>query len=74
MKPGAGRAARYVTGKMPVHAKNSSRREQVAKATATAKSNAIAQMNNALTEEEKLAAMFAAQSEQWNAQQEELSQ
>lgn len=74
MKQGAGRAARYVSGKMPVNAKNASRREQTAKATAKSTSNAIEQMNNAMTEEEKLAAMFAAQSEQWNAQQEEMSQ
>jgi len=74
MKPGAGRAARYVSGKMPVHAKNSSRREQAVKATTKGPSNAMAQMTNALTEEEKLAAMFAVQSEQWNTQQEELSQ
>src|SRR5665213_751951 len=32
LKQGHGRAARYVSGKMPVHAKNSSRREQAAKA------------------------------------------
>lgn len=78
MKPGAGRAARYVSGKMPVNAKNATRREQTAKSAAktTAKntSNAIEQMHNAMTEDEKLAAMFAAQSEQWNAQQEEMSQ
>src|ERR1700712_267390 len=28
IKPGAGRAARYMSGKMPVNAKNSSRKEQ----------------------------------------------
>ena len=74
MKPGAGRAARYVSGKMPVNAKNASRREQTAKTAAKNTSNAIEQMHNAMTEDEKLAAMFAAQSEQWNAQQEEMSQ
>lgn len=75
MKPGAGRAARYVSGKAPVNAKNSSRKEQVAKASTTkAPSAALAQMSNAVTEEERLAAMFQAQSEQWTAQQEELSQ
>ncbi|KAJ9141658.1 Retinoblastoma-binding protein [Pleurostoma richardsiae] len=73
MKPGAGRAARYVSGKMPVHAKNASRKEQATKASAKSTSNAIAQMNNAMTEEEKMAAMFQAQSEQWSAQQEEMS-
>lgn len=73
MKAGAGRAARYVSGKMPVNAKNSSRREQQIKAAAKSASNAIAQMNSAMTEEEKMNAMFAAQTEQWSAQQEEMS-
>ncbi|KYK59009.1 uncharacterized protein DCS_00136 [Drechmeria coniospora] len=73
-KPGAGRAARYISGKAPVSAKNSGRREQAAKATAAKPSaSAINQMNSAMTEEEKMAAMFAAQSEQWSAQQEEMS-
>ncbi|EGX89890.1 retinoblastoma-binding protein [Cordyceps militaris CM01] len=73
-KPGAGRAARYVTGKMPVAAKNAGRKEQTAKAPASKTSGAaLSQMNNAMTEEEKMAAMFAAQTEQWSAQQEELS-
>lgn len=73
IKQGAGRAARYVSGKMPVNAKNNSRKEQVAKAAAKTTSTALTQMSNALTEEERLAAMFQAQSEQWTAQQEELS-
>jgi protein MPE1 len=74
LKSGAGRAARYVSGKMPVSAKNSARKEQAAKAAASKTgSNAMSQMSNAITEEERMAAMFAAQSEQWSAQQEELS-
>ncbi|KAJ6784821.1 hypothetical protein PWT90_10124 [Aphanocladium album] len=74
VKPGAGRAARYVTGKMPVAAKNAGRKEQIAKvSTSKTSGTAISQMNNAMTEEEKMAAMFAAQTEQWSAQQEELS-
>ncbi|PHH76691.1 hypothetical protein CDD80_1329 [Ophiocordyceps camponoti-rufipedis] len=74
IKPGAGRAARYVSGKMPVSAKNAGRREHAVKAAAAkSTSNAVSQMNSASTEEEKMAAMFAAQSEQWSAQQEELS-
>jgi protein MPE1 len=32
IKKGAGKANRYVTGKMPVNAKNSSRKEQASKA------------------------------------------
>lgn len=75
VKAGAGRAARYVSGKMPIAAKNASRKEQVAKAsTSKPSANALNQMSNAMTEEERMAAMFAAQTEQWSAQQEELSQ
>lgn len=72
VKPGAGRAARYVSGKMPHSAKNSSRREATAK-TAKPSTQGLAQMSNALTEEEKLAAMFQVQSDQWTAQQEEMA-
>ncbi len=72
-KPGAGRAARYVSGKMPASAKNSSRRENIAK-TAKPATTGLAQMSTALTEEERMMAMFQAQSDQWNAQQEEMSQ
>ncbi|KAK8089236.1 Protein mpe1 [Apiospora hydei] len=71
-KPGAGRAARYVTGKMPVNARNSSRREQHTK-TVKPSTAGLAQMSTALTEEEKLAAIFQVQSDQWQAQQEEMA-
>lgn len=73
-KKGAGKAARYVSGKMPVTAKNSSRKEQAKQsAKASATSNALAQMNNAsMTEEQRMAAMFQAQSEQWNDQLQEM--
>lgn len=75
MKPGAGRAARYVSGKMPVSAKNQSRKEATVKAAATkAVSNGMAEMSSAQTEEEKMAAMFQAQTAQWSAQQEEMAQ
>ncbi|KAI1104734.1 DWNN domain-containing protein [Jackrogersella minutella] len=71
-KPGAGRAARYVSGKMPASAKNSSRRENAAKAAKPA-SAGLTQMSAAMTEEEKVMAMFQAQSDQWSAQQEEMA-
>lgn len=72
-KKGAGRAQRYVNGKMPVSAKNSSRKE-VSKAAAKATAaSGLAQMSNAsMTEEERLQAMFQAQSEQWNDQLQEM--
>ncbi|GAW12953.1 hypothetical protein ANO14919_023260 [Xylariales sp. No.14919] len=72
-KPGAGRAARYVSGKMPSSAKNSSRKEAAPKVTKPA-TTGLAQMSTALTEEEKMLAMFQAESDQWTAQQEEMSQ
>lgn len=75
LKQGAGRAARYVSGKAPVSAKNAGRKEQAAKASSSKpSSSAISLMNNAMTEEERMAAMFNAQTEQWSAQQEEMSQ
>jgi protein MPE1 len=74
MKAGAGRAARYVTGNMPIKTKNSSRKEQASSKSSAKPASAIglAQMSN-MTEEQKMAAMFAAQSEQWSAQQEEMA-
>jgi protein MPE1 len=75
MKAGAGRAARYVNGKMPINTKNSSRKEQSSnKSKAATGANALAQMSSAMTEEQRMAAMFAAQTEQWTAQQEEMAQ
>jgi len=74
-KPGAGRGARYVSGKMPQSAKNMARKEQAIKPTAAKPaSNALSQMNSAMTEEEKMNAIFAAESEQFAANAEELSQ
>ena len=76
LKAGAGRAARYMSGKMPVNAKNSSRKELPAtKSTAkvTLSSNFAPKMNAAMTEEERMAAMFQSQNEQWSAQQDEMA-
>lgn len=76
IKPGAGRAARYMSGKMPVTAKNTSRKEQLPSRSTTMPSgpNGLSQMNTAMTEEQRMAAMFQAQSDQWSAQQEEMAQ
>ncbi|KAH8685743.1 DWNN domain-containing protein [Tricladium varicosporioides] len=74
MKPGAGRAARYMTGKMPANAKSSRKEHHGNKATTKSSTVVVpTQINSAMTEEEKMAAMFAAQSEQWSAQQEEMA-
>ncbi len=77
LKAGAGRAARYMSGKMPVNAKNSSRKEQsgskASSKLSSTSTNGAMKLNSAMTEEERMAAMFQAQSEQWSAQQEELA-
>ncbi|EMC96035.1 hypothetical protein BAUCODRAFT_514262 [Baudoinia panamericana UAMH 10762] len=70
-KPGAGRAARYVTGKMPIMAKNQHRVEQMPATSGKGgpASSAAANGNNEMTEEEKLAAMLNANNEVWKQDQ-----
>ncbi|GAB1742327.1 hypothetical protein NU219Hw_g7879t1 [Hortaea werneckii] len=70
-KPGAGRAARYVTGKMPVNAKNQHRIESTPATAATRETPAASAMGSGkeMTEEEKLAAMFDANTEAWKHDQ-----
>lgn len=74
-KPGAGRAARYMSGKVPTHAKNASRKEPHGKQALgkTTAAPAPTPMHAGMTEEQKMAAMFEAQGAAWNAQQEELA-
>lgn len=61
-----------MTGKVPIHAKNQSRKEQANKVS-TKPAVTATPMDQNMTEEERMAAMFAAQSENWSAQKEELS-
>jgi protein MPE1 len=63
--PGKGRAARYVSGKPPVMAKPT--------ATAAGKSNRVAELDKAMTEQERLDAMFKLTDAQWQEKQEEMS-
>ncbi|KAF2160532.1 hypothetical protein M409DRAFT_70297 [Zasmidium cellare ATCC 36951] len=67
-RPGAGRASRYVTGHMPLHARNSHRVESSAKAAnkATASNGAMGD-GAAMTEEEKLKAVLNASNNQLKA-------
>lgn len=71
--PGRGGAARYVSGKMPAHGKNSSRKEHMSKPLIKTPSTTLAQLNSAMTEEERMAAVFAAQSENFTAKEEEMA-
>lgn len=78
-RPGHGRAARYVSGKAPVTAKNSYRTESSAakpamQAKSTPATDGAAAMGNAQTEEERIAAMFAAGAENWEQQKAKMAE
>ncbi len=78
MKAGRGGAARYVSGKMPVNARNSARTEVPISKPAipgkgTSSSTGFSDGNGPQTEEEKIAAMFKAGADQWAQQQQEMA-
>lgn len=65
-----------MSGKMPINAKNLSRKEiPSSKATSKAavSSNFAPKMNDSMSEEDRMAAMFQTQNEQWAAQQDEMA-
>lgn len=67
-KPGAGRAARYVSGKMPVNAKNQHRVETTRPDPSKgAPAASVAVNGKPMTEEEKLQAMFNENKASWAA-------
>ncbi|KAK0947061.1 Protein mpe1 [Friedmanniomyces endolithicus] len=74
-KQGAGRAARYVTGKMPIMAKNQHRVESShhASSKSTPIASAVASNGREMTEEEKLNAMFTANNEAWKQDQAQMA-
>ncbi|EWC46504.1 hypothetical protein DRE_04227 [Drechslerella stenobrocha 248] len=79
-KPGRGTAQRYVTGKMPTVALSAGRIEKKAHTThASTVSKPAAPSpvpglgSEGQTEEERIAAMFQASSEQWNQTQEQMA-
>ncbi|KAK2747617.1 hypothetical protein FQN55_004971 [Onygenales sp. PD_40] len=76
-RPGKGGAARYVSGKMPVNARSSSRIEpsipnRPTNNGSTAISN-ISDLNGAQSEDEKIKALFSLQESQWKEQQNEMA-
>jgi protein MPE1 len=77
LKAGQGRAARYVSGRMPVMAKNSHRVEAHAAPSATSKAGpgakGAAAMEKAMTEEERIAAMFQMGADQWEEQKQHMA-
>jgi protein MPE1 len=72
-RPGKGGAARYISGKMPVGPRSTSRAEPH---TAVQDSNSVAMtsgLDNPKSEDEKIKALFSLQESQWREQQQELS-
>ncbi|KAJ5721141.1 uncharacterized protein N7483_009075 [Penicillium malachiteum] len=75
-RPGKGGAARYVSGKMPVNARNASRTEPSTTRPAPggqSVNNNVLELTNAQTEEEKINALFNLQASQWKEQQQEMA-
>ncbi|KAH8704713.1 DWNN domain-containing protein [Talaromyces proteolyticus] len=77
-RPGKGGAARYVSGKMPVTARSSTRADvsSSSRITAGALSNnkaSIPGLDSAQTEDEKIDALFNLQANQWKEQQQEMA-
>jgi hypothetical protein len=68
---GHGKAARYVSGRMPI---NSRRMETKTGSRGDQSANVLAAMNNAKTEQEKIEAMFAAEGNTWKEQQQQMAQ
>lgn len=77
-KSGRGGAARYVSGKMPVNAKNTHRSEALA-TRANGRGQSTQRPNNGLnvselqTEEEREAAVLKLAADQWEQQQQEMA-
>ncbi|BCS30316.1 cleavage polyadenylation factor subunit MPE1 [Aspergillus puulaauensis] len=77
-RPGKGGAARYVSGKMPMNARNVPRNDQSTASRSVPSSNqpvsnGVQELNNAQTEEEKINALFNLQANQWREQQQEMA-
>lgn len=73
-KPGRGGAARYVSGKMPQNAKNSSRQETSQTSQNSNKPQASsAPINNAQTEEERMAAIMQMGADEWAQDQQAMA-
>ncbi|EEQ86223.1 zinc knuckle domain-containing protein [Blastomyces dermatitidis ER-3] len=76
-RPGKGGAARYVSGKMPVNARSSSRIEPPTSNRTVSGGGAIINnipdLNAAQSEDEKIKALFSLQETQWKEQQNEMA-
>lgn len=72
IRPGRGGAARYVSGKAPVNAKHNPAND-VTRSTTTFSKTKGSDMSSALTEEDRVKAMFSLEGEQWRQKQQEMA-
>lgn len=77
-RPGKGGAARYVSGKMPLTARSSTRPDLPSTGRSTSGAGPTGQstipgLDNAQTEDEKIDALFNLQANQWKEQQQEMA-
>lgn len=75
-RPGKGGAARYVSGKMPVNARIGTNQPSTSRPMTGGGQSVnknVVQLNNAMTEEEKINALFELQASQWQEQQNEMA-
>ena len=70
---GKGSAARYVSGKMPIGARTSSRPDISKDNQDTITIDKTSELDNTQTEDERIKALFNLQESQWKKQQEEMS-
>lgn len=74
LRPGRGGAARYVSGKMPNHSKNSHRTEtSTSKAAPKAETLTQLDLNDTQTEDERIAAVMKFGADQWAQQEKEMA-
>jgi protein MPE1 len=77
-RPGKGGAARYVSGKMPLTARGSTRPDlpstgRITSGAGPAGQSSIPGLDSAQTEDEKIDALFNLQANQWKEQQQEMA-
>jgi protein MPE1 len=71
IRPSRGGAARYVSGKAPVNARHTN--SDAVKSSTTVSKSKGPDMSTALTEEERVKAMFNLEGEQWRQKQQEMA-
>ncbi|KAL1953575.1 hypothetical protein VTO42DRAFT_2578 [Malbranchea cinnamomea] len=73
VRPGKGSAARYVSGRMPVEARNSGRTDPLLADQSNDRAGIPSELDSTRSEDEKIKALFNLQESQWKEQQQEMS-